>query len=112
MIWHGMGDHAGSLGLDHLAALIEDNTPEGTYVSVLATGVSGIADIISGFVGNANEQVHNFVGKFSPHMVRLMCTVYYYVQVECTAKNDFIFRCKMCVISLQATATSPKDTTQ
>ena len=58
-----MGDHGTSLGMTHLANLIRDNTPEGTVVHSLETGEGTLGDILSGFLKNANTQVHGGIAK-------------------------------------------------
>ena len=41
VIWHGMGDWSDSLGMNGIKQIIEENTPEGTYVHSLKIGGDG-----------------------------------------------------------------------
>lgn len=56
VIWHGMGDHAQSKGMQSVKAFIEEEHP-GIYVHVIQLADKDDADRNAGFFGNINEQV-------------------------------------------------------
>ena len=57
-MWHGMGDYCCSpFSMGRIKTLIEDNTPEGTYVHSLQIGDTNLDDVVNGFFMPVNDQV-------------------------------------------------------